>query len=171
MVGWVLGFEKLCSITLSFILDGIKSRIKTHTTKQSFACLPGGLVHPANNKAPKTRSYSGLHNCIVHAWEVHSSTEELFWIVYMDRPRVGSVRLVVWCTHWLTPRAIKMRSYSGLHTWIVHAWKVDWCTCWPTRRALKTRSFSRLHLWKVQVWEVFDWWTGAVVDQLVEPKN
>ena len=33
----------------------------------------------------------------------------------------------------------------------------------------KTRSCSRLHSWKVNAWEVFYWWTGAFVDQLVEP--
>ena len=30
------------------------------------------------------------------------------------------------------------------------------------------RSFS-LELWIVYAWEVFDWWTEALVDQLVEP--
>ena len=46
---------------------------------------------------------------------------------------------------------------------------VDWCTRRPTGRALKTRSCSGLHPWKVHAWEVYDWWTGAFVDQLIEP--
>ena len=28
-----------------------------------------------------------------------------------------------------------------------------------------------MHPWKVHAWEVFNWWTVAFVDQLVEPKN
>ena len=45
-------------------------------------------------------------------------------------------------------------------------WLVDWCTHQPTCRALKPRSCSRLHQWMVHAWEVFNWWTGALVDQL-----
>ena len=26
-----------------------------------------------------------------------------------------------------------------------------------------------MHPWKVNAWDVFDWWTGAFVDQLLEP--
>ena len=59
----------------------------------------------------------------------------------MDRPRVGGVQLV------------------------------DWCTRRPSHRAIKTRSCFRLHPWKAHAWEVLDWWTGAFVDQLIEPKN
>ena len=47
-----------------------------------------------------------------------------------------------------------------MYKWIVRAWQVF---------DLKTRSSSKLHLWKVHAWEVFDWWTGAFVDQLLEP--
>ena len=46
------------------------------------------------------------------------------WFAYMDRPRVGGVRLVDWCTCQPTHRALKTRSCSGLHTWIVHVWEV-----------------------------------------------
>ena len=46
---------------------------------------------------------------------------------------------------------------------------MDWCTHGPIRRALKTRRCSRLHPWKVHAWEVFNWWTGALVDRIVEP--
>ena len=61
--------------------------------------------------------------------------EELFRIAYMDRPRVGTRKSLVD----RLGRALKTRSCSGLHTWIVHAW------------------------------EVFDGWTSALVDQLEEP--
>ena len=37
------------------------------------------------------------------------------------------------------------------------------------RNALKMWSCSRLHKWIVHAFEVFDGWTSALVDQLVEP--
>ena len=40
--------------------------------------------------------------------------KELFWIAYLDRPCVGGVRLVDWCTRLPTYRALK-RSSSRLH--------------------------------------------------------
>ena len=67
--------------------------------------------------------------------------KELFWIAYMDRPCVGGVQIV------------------------------DWWTRQSTHRALKTRSCSRLQPCKVHAWVVFDWWTGAFVDQLVKLKK
>ena len=47
----------------------------------------------------------------------------VFWIAYMDRPRVGGVWLD-WCTLQPTHRALKTRSCSRLHSWIVHAWEL-----------------------------------------------
>ena len=65
----------------------------------------GGLVHLlTNSQSPKNK--------------------ELFWIAYMDPPRVGGVQLVDWCTRRPTRTALKTRSCSGLHTLIVHVWEV-----------------------------------------------
>ena len=60
--------------------------------------------------------------------------EELFRIAHMDYPHLGTWKSLPDQLR----RALKTRSCSGLHTWIVHAW------------------------------EVFDGWTGALVDQLIE---
>ena len=78
---------------------------------------------------------------------VHMDRQGLFWIVYMDRPRVGGVWLVDWCTRQPTHRALKTRSCSRFQPWKVHAWEVfDWFICGLTRRAFKTRSHSGLNL-------------------------
>ena len=87
---------------------------------------------------------------------------------------VGDVRLVDWCTCRPTRRALKKELF-----WIAYMdcpcmgglSLVDWCNWGPTHRALKTRIYSRLYPWKVHVWEVFDWWTRAFVDQLIEPQK
>ena len=82
-------------------------------------CSTGGLVHSSTN------SESTIN-------------EELFCIACMDHQHVEGVWLVDWCTRRPTHRALKLRSCSGLHTWIVHAWEVF---IWWIR-ALKTRSCS-----------------------------
>ena len=72
--------------------------------------------------------------------------EEFFWIAYMDRPHVGGVWLVDWCTRQSTRRALRTKSCSRLHPCMVHAWYVfDWCNCGTTHRAIKTRSRSELN--------------------------
>ena len=38
-------------------------------------------------------------------------------------------------------------------------------------RALKTRSRSGLHTWKGHAWEVFNQWTGALVNGHIEPQR
>ena len=42
---------------------------------------------------------------------------------------------------------------------------------WPSDHMIRYRRlrFSRLHLWKVHTSKMFDWWTGAFVDQLIQP--
>ena len=72
--------------------------------------------------------------------------KELVRIAYINRPRVGGVWRVDWCICWPTCKALKKRSCSRLHQWMVHAWEVfDWWICGPTCRALKTRSHSGLN--------------------------
>ena len=82
-------------------------------------------------------------------WPTRKSpkNKEMFWIAYMDRPRVGGVQLVDWCTCQPTHRALRTGSCSRLHPWMGHAWEVfDWCIFGPTHIALKTRSCSGLNL-------------------------
>ena len=89
----------------------------------------------------------------------------------MNCPHVGDVQLVDWCTRQPTRRALKTRSCSGLHTWIVHALEVfdSWTDALVDRLVELKRSCYRLRPGKFHAWEVRNWWTGAFVDQLVEP--
>ena len=45
----------------------------------------------------------------------------------------------------------------------------DWCTCRPTCRALKTRSCSGLHIWIVHAWEVLTRWLVHSTTDLSSP--
>ena len=54
---------------------------------------------------------------------------------------------------------------------VVLVGEVDWCTRRPTCKALKTRTSSGLHTWIVPTWEVFDKWAGVLVNWLVEPSK
>ena len=67
-------------------------------------------------------------------------------MTYMDCPRMGGVRLVDWCTHRLTRRALKTRSCWRLHPRKVHAREVfDWWTAlvhfWTNSQSLKNKEF------------------------------
>ena len=81
----------------------------------------------------------GTRNNLINQLGRALKIKKLLRIAYMDCPRMGGVRRVDWCTRQPTRRALKTRGYSGLHTGIGHAL------------------------------EVFDWWTGALVNRLVEP--
>ena len=43
---------------------------------------------------------------------------ELFRIAYMDRPRVGGIQRVEWCTRQTTRIALKHGVFPGLHIYI-----------------------------------------------------
>ena len=65
--------------------------------------------------------------------------EELFRIAYMDHPHVGTLKSLVD----RLARALKMRSCSGLHAWIVHIWKLGESRQ-PTRKSPKNKELFQI---------------------------
>ena len=73
--------------------------------------------------------------------------KELFWIAYMDRPRVGGAWLVDWCTRRPSLKNNELFQIAPMKGSRVGGVQlVDWCICGPTCRALKTRSRSKLKI-------------------------
>ena len=68
-----------------------------------------------------------------------TKNKELFRIAYMDRPRVGTWKSLVD----RLGRALKMRSCSILHKWIVRAWELGRIST-STQKSPKNKEFFRI---------------------------
>ena len=74
--------------------------------------------------------------------------------------KVLPVCLVDWCTR----RTTRPQKQGVILDCINASFTRGRYTRRPTHRALKPRNCSGLYTWIVHAWEVFDQWTGALVD-------